>query len=155
MCSIDFPDKFQDWDLDPKLLFDCKTERSHRWENTRSLEREARTCDALVLWLDCDREGENICFEVMDAVVPRMRGGGGRYENVYRAKFSDIEPSVENAMKNLTKPNKNESDAVDARQELDLKMGVAFTRFQTKYFQDKFSGFDSRCVSYGRSNAGA
>ena len=52
-------------------------------------------------------------------------------------------------MKNLTKPNKNESDAVDARQELDLKMGVAFTRFQTKYFQDKFSGFDSRCVSYG------
>ena len=52
-------------------------------------------------------------------------------------------------MKNLAKPNKDESDAVDARQELDLKMGVAFTRFQTKYFQDKFSGFDSRCVSYG------
>jgi len=151
VCSIDFPDKFQDWDLDPKLLFDCKTEKKVTAGRIRgSLEREARTCDALVLWLDCDREGENICFEVMDAVVPRMRGGGGRYENVYRAKFSAIsKPSVENAMKNLTKPNKNESDAVDARQELDLKMGVAFTRFQTKYFQDKFSGFDSRCVSYG------
>ena len=27
VCSIDFPDKFQDWDLDPKLLFDCKTEK--------------------------------------------------------------------------------------------------------------------------------
>ena len=95
-----------------------------------------------MLWLDCDREGENICFEVMDAVVPQMRGGGG-LRNVYRAKFSAIsKSSVENAMKNLAKPNKDESDAVDARQELDLKMGVAFTRFQTKYFQDKFSGFD-------------
>ena len=150
VCAIDFPERFQDWELDPKLLFDCATEKKVTAGRVRgSLEREARTCDALVLWLDCDREGENICFEVMDAVVPRMRGGGG-LRNVYRAKFSAIsKSSVENAMKNLAKPNKDESDAVDARQELDLKMGVAFTRFQTKYFQDKFSGFDSRCVSYG------
>ena len=31
----------------------------------KTLEREARQCQVLVIWTDCDREGENIGFEII------------------------------------------------------------------------------------------
>jgi DNA topoisomerase-3 len=50
--------------VDPTDLFDAPVVSSAEGRGggiVKHLEREAAGMDYLVLWLDCDREGENIC----------------------------------------------------------------------------------------------
>lgn len=106
--------------------------------------------DKLVLWLDCDREGENICFEVIRCVDKSMNKSSNPTQRIFRARFSAVTAKdIQKALNNLVEPNENESLAVEARQELDLKIGVAFSRFQTRYFQGKYGDLDSAVISYG------
>ncbi|TYI61140.1 hypothetical protein E1A91_D10G152000v1 [Gossypium mustelinum] len=147
----DFPASYQDWNAtNPLDLFQAsvvKTEANPRAHISKHLSQEARGCGYLVLWLDCDREGENICFEVIECTRFPMNEAKKR---VYRARFSSVtEKDILKAMDNLVEPNRHEALAVDARQEIDLKVGVAFTRFQTSYFQGKYGNLDSRVISYG------
>ena len=152
----------------------------------KNLQTEARKAQWLILWLDCDREarrtkpaggrraamlpgahaarppvslffsrqGEAISFEVMDVCLranPRL--------SVLRARFSALTPhELHRALgPALGPPNRAEADAVGFRQELDLRLGAAFTRFQSLLLQDCGIDFAEFCkedgaaptVSYG------
>ncbi|ESO91570.1 hypothetical protein LOTGIDRAFT_217319 [Lottia gigantea] len=152
VMSCDFVGKYNSWDkVDPAELFNApiqKKEASANLHMPQFLRREAQGADYLVLWLDCDKEGENICFEVMECTVCVMNRVPS--QQVYRARFSAItDTDIKRAMQNLVSPNKNEAQSVDARQELDLRIGCAFTRYQTKFFQGKYGDLDSTLISYG------
>uniref|UniRef100_G1QHD0 DNA topoisomerase n=1 Tax=Nomascus leucogenys TaxID=61853 RepID=G1QHD0_NOMLE len=155
-CHCDwFVGKYNKWDkVDPAELFSQapteKKEANPKLNMVKFLQVEGRGCDYIVLWLDCDKEGENICFEVLDAVLPVMNKAHGGEKTVFQARFSSImDTDICNAMACLGEPDHNEALSVDARQELDLRIGCAFTRFQTKYFQGKYGDLDSSLISFG------
>uniref|UniRef100_A0A1A9ZLV4 DNA topoisomerase n=1 Tax=Glossina pallidipes TaxID=7398 RepID=A0A1A9ZLV4_GLOPL len=153
VMSLEFAGKYNSWDkVDPIELFGCPTEKKEanpKLHMNSYLAQEARGCEHLVLWLDCDKEGENICYEVMAAVAHVIHNIYSR-NITYRAHFSAItEKDIKSAMETLGYPNENEAKSVDARQELDLRIGCAFTRFQTKFFQGRYGDLDSTLISYG------
>ncbi|PON86226.1 DNA topoisomerase, type IA [Trema orientale] len=154
LMELEFEDRFRKWhSCDPAQLFHAPVRKfvpEDKLDIKRTLEEEARRCQWLVLWLDCDREGENIAFEVLQvctAVNPHL--------TIKRAHFSAlIERDIHEAAQNLVQPNKFFADAVDARQEIDLRIGASFTRFQTMLLRDAFvidAATDERnlVLSYG------
>ena len=136
-------------------LFDAKTvkqveETSEKCRVVEHLRNEAESCEHLCLWLDCDREGENIGYEVISTTREYFPDDN----NIHRAHFSSItQQALEHSFRNLIRPNVNLSMAVDARQELDLKIGVAFTRYLSKTFRSKsqarFGDAEIKTISYG------
>ena len=150
--NVDFPSEFQSWEtVDPAELFHAPVvKKPCKGSVVRHLQEITKGADFMVLWMDCDREGENINFEVLECCMHLMAGSGSKFDRVYRAHFSAINPSdILKAYMALGKPDKNQSLSVDARQELDLKVGVAFSRFQTRYFQGRYGDLDSAVLSYG------
>ncbi|XP_065876649.1 DNA topoisomerase 3-alpha isoform X1 [Euphorbia lathyris] len=154
LMELEFDDRYRKWhSCDPADLYQAPVRKyvpEDKKDIKRTLEEEARRCQWLVLWLDCDREGENIAFEVVGVCAAVNRN-----LTIRRARFSAlIDRDIHEAAQNLISPNQWFSDAVDARQEIDLRIGASFTRFQTMLLRDRFiidSAQDDRnlVLSYG------
>jgi len=123
----------------------------------------AAECNHLVLWLDCDAEGENIAFETIGvtrrafeqkvADEKAANPNGQPLRRIHRAHFSAITgDALRDAFRNLGEPDAALSRSVDARQELDLRVGVAITRLLTwrcvGLARKKYSP-STKLISYG------
>ena len=105
----------------------------------------SQRANVLVLWLDCDAEGEAIAYEVIDICQKTNRN-----LSIKRAHFSAVtQHDISHAFNNLTEPNKRLAESIEARQEIDLRIGASFTRFQTLTLQPRFSSLSANLISYG------
>jgi len=151
--TSDFQSAHNNWSaIDYLDLYDvpvAKLEANRKTKIPFLLQKLAKGKDILCLWLDCDKEGENICYEVIHNVYPFMNKK--HYQQIYRAKFSSLTKTDLKAAFNSMKdpPNKNESLSVDARQVIDLKIGVSFTRFLTSAVLPGIKNIGTTLLSYG------
>lgn len=109
LLSFDFGPEHRKWtSCNPQELFSSPIVRfvpETGMKIKKCLQREIRNCSVLIIWTDCDREGENIGFEIIDVcreVKPNLK--------ILRAHFSEITgPAINRALNTLTEPNKKVS----------------------------------------------
>lgn len=127
----------EQWSFDSiEDLFEAKVVRQpaeYAGKVIENLKAASRDIQTLILWLDCDREGEAIAFDVIEQCLQAAEAGDS--VDIHRAHFSALTLNdINTAMTTLTAPNKNLSDGVRVRTQLDLKVGSTFTQFQTLLF---------------------
>ena len=155
MYETEFLRMHQNFDMDPGELFDVPTVKTECDDDSFItadwLKNLAKGKDILCLWLDCDREGENICYEVIHNVLPFMNKK--EYQQIYRAIFSSLtkEDIMESFNQITNYPDNNLSLSVDAREVIDLKIGVSLTRFLTANVLKILPDYqvNTNCLSYG------
>ncbi|ORX38825.1 putative DNA topoisomerase type I [Kockovaella imperatae] len=150
LTSSDFDDDHRKWNAcDPFDLFDAQVQTfvsADLKSVERNLQQEARNANLLMIWTDCDREGEHIGSEVA-AVCRRVN----RNLVVKRARFSAIIPAqIHQACRTANDLDMRQANAVEARINLDLKIGAAFTRLTTMGLQHRIPGIEEKqVISYG------
>jgi DNA topoisomerase III len=89
VMEMDFDDRFRRWtSCEPIDIFDAPIHRNvaaDKRDVVENFKSEARSCDMLIIWTDCDREGESIGFEIINEcrkVRPQIV--------VRRARFSAV-----------------------------------------------------------------
>lgn len=149
LTNVRFDEPYNNWDgVSPRSLYSAPIsvyvppDMNTVQQNLKML---GRATDILYIWTDCDLEGEHIGGEVESVI----RCANSRID-VYRAVFNNVEPAhLRQAAQNPGRLDRRMIEAVDARRELDLRTGVAMTRFQTLLFSRHFECLKGELVSYG------
>lgn len=109
-----------------------------------NLRVQARRAQRLVIWTDCDREGEYIGFEI-ESICKESNPG----IDVYRARYSVVSGyEINRSMNNPDRLDRRQIAAVASRQEIDLRSGASLTRLQSMRLQESFPVLKS-VISYG------
>jgi len=149
IMECDFPGEYRDWQriafeqiFDAPIVTEISSDKKDVAENLR---QEARRASLLVIWTDCDREGEYIGAEIAEI----CRGANARLD-VYRARYSVLSvEEVNRAMRSLGRLDIKQVAAAESRSHLDLRSGAAFTRFQTLSFRSHHTELRDQVISYG------
>ena len=111
----------------------------------KNITDQARYARLLIIWTDCDREGEYIGHEI----VEQAKKGNANIA-IKRATFSNVERAhVISAARRLGDLDERQVSAVSARTELDLRTGYAFTRYLTQTLQILGGPLEGKTISYG------
>ena len=115
IMGLKYPDSCKNWQAtNMESLYEIPLEKvpiENSKQVVENLRQYSRDIDHLVIWTDCDREGEAIGFDIIDVCRERKP-----HINVHRAHFSALtKQDIERAANNLTPPNKHLSDAVKVR----------------------------------------
>ncbi|KAI9367430.1 DNA topoisomerase [Aspergillus egyptiacus] len=149
LTSVDFRREYRTWlSCPPAQLFEAPIETfvdKDRAAIAENIANQARYSNALVIWTDCDREGEHIGTEVRNQAKEGNRGIA-----VKRAKFNNTERAhVLAAARSLIELDERQANAVAARIELDLRIGSAFTRLLTLQLKSLHPSLEQHVISYG------
>lgn len=145
----DFPSNCGWGKVPPGRLFELTIENtvdSGKNAIHSNIASEARTASVLMIWTDCDREGEAIGYEILQSA--RTTNPSLNVNNTWRSRFSHLERNhIVRAAKSPQSLNMKSVQAVELRQEVDLRVGASFTRFLTDLL--KGGRLIDHVVSYG------
>ncbi|GAA5894632.1 hypothetical protein JCM5296_002915 [Sporobolomyces johnsonii] len=151
LTSSEFDEQYRKWSsCDPRELFDARVrmfvtqDKDHKGIE-QNLIAEAKKATHLMIWTDCDREGEfigSVVAEVCRKAKPNIV--------VKRARFSAIIANqINQACRNPVDLDMLQASAVSARMELDLRVGAIFTRVQSLELQRRLAVLADKLISYG------
>ncbi|UKZ88380.1 uncharacterized protein TrAFT101_004138 [Trichoderma asperellum] len=149
LTNVEFTNEYNNWSHPPpESLFTApivKNVHDDKKDIAKNIADQAKYARLLVIWTDCDREGEHIGQEIVDAAKV-----GNAAIQVKRARFSNVERAhVLSAARRLVELDEKQVNAVSARIELDLRIGYAFTRFITNNLKHLGGPLADLVLSYG------